>query len=73
MRLKRFTPFARRFAPDTARSGRLRALRDFRSNPGNLNAWFFTPAQTAGQLPLVVALHGCTQTAHAYDIGSGWS
>jgi poly(hydroxyalkanoate) depolymerase family esterase len=73
MRLARFKPFARTLAPNTARSTRLRALRDFSSNPGHLNAWFFAPPQAAGEIPLVVVLHGCTQTAHGYDIGSGWS
>lgn len=73
MRLARFKPFARTLAPTTARSARLRALRDFSSNPGHLNAWFFAPPHAAGEVPLVVVLHGCTQTAHGYDIGSGWS
>lgn len=72
MRLARFKPFARTLAPNPAKSARLRALRDFSSNPGHLNAWFFAPAP-ARDIPLVVVLHGCTQTAHGYDIGSGWS
>jgi poly(hydroxyalkanoate) depolymerase family esterase len=73
MRLARFKSYARTLAPNAAKSGRLRALRDFSSNPGNLNAWFFAPAQVAAGIPLVVVLHGCTQSAHGYDIGSGWS
>lgn len=28
---------------------------------------------TSGTTPLVVVLHGCRQTAAAYDLGAGWS
>ena len=58
--------------PRGAEKGRLRALDDFGANPGNLGAWFFAPEE-AGSTQLVVVLHGCTQTAHGYDKGSGWS
>lgn len=55
-------------------SGRLRNLDGFGSNPGNLNAKFFSSEHDAREKqPLVVVLHGCTQTASAYDRGSGWS
>jgi poly(hydroxyalkanoate) depolymerase family esterase len=73
MRLARLKPFARPFPGQTARSPRLRAFDRFGSNPGNLGAWCFVPADPDGLMPLVVVLHGCTQTAHGYDIGSGWS
>lgn len=58
-----------------ARAGatRLRELHDFGPNHGRLNAWFFAPSQGAELRPLVVVLHGCTQTAQGYDHGSGWS
>ena len=51
--------------------GRLGHLTGFGSNPGELDARIYsaTDAPTA----LVVVLHGCTQTAVAYDRGSGWS
>lgn len=51
--------------------GRLVALEGFGANPGALDARVFLPdrAPTA----LVVVLHGCTQSAAAYDHGSGWS
>ncbi|MDO6415601.1 PHB depolymerase family esterase [Sphingomonas sp. BIUV-7] len=52
--------------------GRLRDLEDFGSNPGKLRARIFTPEGT-GKRPLVVVLHGCTQTAAGYDTGAGWS
>ena len=57
-----------------APSSRLSKLHDFGSNPGQLNAWTFVPASAESErLPLVVVLHGCTQTAAGYDQGSGWS
>ena len=56
-------------------SGRLARLDGFGSNPGQLNAWTFVPdkADSGEAPPLVVVLHGCTQTAAGYDRGSGWS
>jgi len=53
--------------------GRLTELRDFGSNPGNLAAWYHVPDHLAPCAPLVVVLHGCTQNAASYDLGSGWS
>lgn len=55
--------------------GRLSRLNDFGSNPGRLNAWKFVPRLIAAgeAIPLVVVLHGCTQSAAGYDRGSGWS
>jgi poly(hydroxyalkanoate) depolymerase family esterase len=73
MRLARLKPFARSFAGASTRSSRLSVLEAFGSNPGDLGAWYFTPLQSADPTALVVVLHGCTQTAHSYDIGSGWS
>jgi poly(hydroxyalkanoate) depolymerase family esterase len=52
---------------------RLTDLEQFGSNPGALRARFYVPAGLAEDAPLVVVLHGCTQTAAAYDAGSGWS
>lgn len=57
------------FAP----ASRLRALSAFGSNPGQLRAWTYVPAERTHRPALVVVLHGCTQTASGYDIGSGWS
>lgn len=46
---------------------------DFGSNPGNLRMLSYVPHGLPKGRPLVVALHGCTQTAAVYDYGSGWS
>ncbi|MBP1875268.1 poly(hydroxyalkanoate) depolymerase family esterase [Ensifer adhaerens] len=43
------------------------------ANPGALKARMFVPQNLAAGAPLVVVLHGCTQSAAAYDEGSGWS
>ncbi|MCO6052289.1 PHB depolymerase family esterase [Mesorhizobium sp. RP14(2022)] len=42
-------------------------------NPGNLKASAYIPQNLERGTPLVVVLHGCTQSAAAYDHGSGWS
>jgi poly(hydroxyalkanoate) depolymerase family esterase len=42
-------------------------------NPGQLTGWYQCPKGPASAPALVVVLHGCTQTAAAYDHGSGWS
>ena len=52
---------------------RLRDLDDFGSNPGALHARVYVPEGLGKTAPLVVVLHGCTQTAAGYDAGSGWS
>ena len=43
----------------------------FGSNPGALRMFKYVPEQP--EPALVVVLHGCTQTAAAYDLGAGWS
>ncbi len=52
---------------------RLVEVTNFGSNPGNLRMMTYTPRQLAASAPLVVVLHGCTQSAASYDKGSGWS
>lgn len=53
--------------------GRLSEFYDFGVNPGELRARIYLPPNVAPGAPLVVVLHGCTQTAAGYDRGSGWS
>jgi poly(hydroxyalkanoate) depolymerase family esterase len=45
----------------------------FGSNPGNLKAWVYVPLATVTPMPVVVILHGCTQTAASYDHSAAWS
>ena len=42
-------------------------------NPGDLRMLTYVPPGLPPGAPLVVALHGCTQNAAAYDHGAGWS
>ncbi len=52
---------------------RLTEVIDFGSNPGDLRMHTYLPDHLPASAPLVVLLHGCTQNAHSYDEGSGWS
>lgn len=54
----------------------LHNLADFTAdfaNPGSLRMLSFVPASLPPRAPLVVVLHGCTQTAAGYDRCAGWS
>jgi len=55
------------------RPTRLRELTGFGSNPGNLRMFAHAPTHLPPNAPLVIALHGCTQTSDEYDHGTGWS
>lgn len=44
----------------------------FGSNPGNLRMFKLVPAALPAGAPLVVALHGCAQSAASYDAETGW-
>ncbi len=57
---------------DTQES-RLREVSAFGSNPGELTMYTYLPASLPANAPLVVVLHGCTQSAASYNKGSGWS
>ena len=56
-----------------AQETRLREVTDFGSNPGELRMLTYLPANLPANAPLVVVLHGCTQSAASYNKGSGWS
>jgi poly(hydroxyalkanoate) depolymerase family esterase len=56
-----------------ARPARLREIANFGNNPGNLRMHAYVPDDVAASPPLVIALHGRTQTADSYDQGTGWS
>lgn len=71
--IARFAASARASAPALMTSDRLQPLSGFGSNPGNLKGFVHIPAGLAADAPLVVVLHGCTQSAAGYDKASGWS
>ncbi|WP_329493364.1 PHB depolymerase family esterase [Kitasatospora herbaricolor] len=55
-----------------AAAGTLQQVGNFGTNPGNLAMYAYTPAGLPAGAPLVVALHGCTQSANDYFTHSGW-
>lgn len=50
-------------------------LKNFGENPGSLNAYIYVPKSISNEknVPLVVALHGCSQTAHNIAEETGWN
>lgn len=64
---------ARRDADSHAPRSRLTEVTSFGSNPGFLRMFTYVPKASAPTPPLVVVLHGCTQSAAGYDPGAGWS
>jgi poly(hydroxyalkanoate) depolymerase family esterase len=44
----------------------------FGSNPGNLQMFSYVPTGIPANAPLVVVLHGCTETAASFEGDSGW-
>lgn len=55
-----------------AAAGTLQQVTGFGSNPGNLAMYEYAPSNLPASAPLVVALHGCTQSAGDYHTHSGW-
>ena len=53
--------------------GSLVELSGFGADPGSLRMLAHLPEGLPQGAPLVVALHGCTQTAAGYAAGSGWT
>lgn len=51
----------------------LTQIRPFGSNPGNLKLMLYDPGNISEKAPLVVVLHGCTQTAASCAQQSGWN
>jgi feruloyl esterase len=58
---------------DAGASANLAETADFGPNPGHLRMLSSVPEDLPPSAPLVVVLHGCTQTAAEYDAGAGWS
>jgi poly(hydroxyalkanoate) depolymerase family esterase len=66
-----FADFARNLKPGSGSP--VVETTDFGSNPGGLRMFSFVPENLQPTPALVVVLHGCGQTAAAYDLGAGWS
>lgn len=45
----------------------------FGSNPGNLSMFTYVPVGISGSVPVVIAMHGCSQSASIYATESGWN
>jgi poly(hydroxyalkanoate) depolymerase family esterase/uncharacterized protein (TIGR02246 family) len=60
-------------ASGSARAATLTEVAGFGSNPGSLRMFVHVPDGLQPSSPLVVALHGCTQSAAAYDDETGWT
>ncbi|WP_225825389.1 alpha/beta hydrolase family esterase [Streptomyces naphthomycinicus] len=58
-------------APAAHASVALTRVGDFGSNPGALTMYVYRPAGLPAHPPVVVALHGCTQSAQVYADNSG--
>ncbi|WP_372351268.1 PHB depolymerase family esterase [Streptomyces sp. KL116D] len=58
-------------APQASAAG-LTQVTGFGSNPGNLSMYTYAPDSLPSDAPLVIALHGCTQSATDYYSNSGW-
>ncbi|MGR8006974.1 extracellular catalytic domain type 1 short-chain-length polyhydroxyalkanoate depolymerase [Streptomyces hypolithicus] len=56
-----------------ARAASLTEVTGFGSNPGNLRMFRYVPDELPAGRPLVVAMHGCTQSAAAFDSETGWA
>lgn len=59
-------------AAPAAQAATLTQVTGFGSNPGNLAMYAYRPDGLGSGAPLVVAMHGCTQTANGYYTNSGW-
>ncbi len=63
----------RRARAEAGRGGaQLAETASFGSNPGALKMLTFAPPGLKSGAPLVVVLHGCTQSARTYAEGAGW-
>ena len=58
--------------PQPAATGMLEEVAAFGDNPGALRMLRFVPQGLPQGAPLVVVLHGCTQSAAGFATGTGW-
>ncbi|MEK0099706.1 PHB depolymerase family esterase, partial [Streptomyces sp. A475] len=60
-------------SPAPAQAASLQEVTGFGSNPGSLQMFRYVPDGLPSGRPLVVAMHGCTQSASAFDDETGWT
>ncbi|WP_433340243.1 extracellular catalytic domain type 1 short-chain-length polyhydroxyalkanoate depolymerase [Streptomyces sp. CA-253872] len=65
------TTFA--LTPSASAASGLTQVTGFGANPGNLAMYAYVPDGLPRQAPVVVALHGCGQSANDYYANSGWT
>lgn len=58
--------------PIDTQPGTLQRVQSFGSNPGNLGMWEYVPRDMPASAPLVLVLHGCSQTVADYT-RVGWN
>lgn len=51
----------------------IQQITSFGSNPGNLKMYVYIPSNLTSSASVVVAIHGCTQTAGDYVASAGWN
>ena len=56
----------------SAQAQSLTQVTGFGTNPGALTMYKYVPSGLPANAPLVVALHGCAQSASNYDAETGW-
>jgi poly(hydroxyalkanoate) depolymerase family esterase len=59
------------FAPSAIAEVKL--VSKFGSNPGNLKMYKYVPSEMPANAPLIVVLHGCTQSAKSYARDTGFN
>jgi poly(hydroxyalkanoate) depolymerase family esterase len=72
MRIARLMVLAAALLASRTAGATLTKISSFGSNPGALNMYEYVPADLTDGRPLVVVLHGCTQTAASME-AAGWN
>ncbi len=71
--MKQFTFFMALLTAPLFLFAQLQSISNFGANPGNLDMYFYAPSGLEGDVPVVVALHGCTQSASQFAQETGWN
>jgi poly(hydroxyalkanoate) depolymerase family esterase len=61
------------YATQPSEAASLTEVTGFGTNPGNLQMFRYVPDNLPAGRPLVLAIHGCSQSAAAYDNENGWT